>query len=52
MDGIVSKDRVQEHGEVYTPDKIVCDMLYLTNDMLREIYTVEQMFNRIKELLQ
>lgn len=43
MDGIVSKDRVQEHGEVYTPDKIVCDMLYLTNDMLREIYTVEQM---------
>lgn len=43
MDGIVSKDRVQDHGEVYTPDKIVCDMLDLTNEQLRKIYNTEQM---------
>lgn len=43
MDGIVSKDRVQEHGEVYTPDKIVCDMLNLTNEKLKEIYTIDEM---------
>lgn len=43
MDGIVSKDRVQDHGEVYTPDKIVCDMLDLTNEQLKKIYNVEQM---------
>ena len=31
MDGIKSKDRVKEHGEVFTPDSIVNDMLDLVD---------------------
>lgn len=32
MDGIKSKKRVKEHGEVFTPDSIVCDMLSLVDE--------------------
>ena len=34
MDGIKSKERVQEHGEVFTPDSIVNDMLDLVDKEL------------------
>ena len=34
MDGIKSKDRVKEHGEVFTPDSIVNDMLDLVDEEL------------------
>lgn len=36
MDGIKSKARVKEHGEVFTPDSIVGDMLDLIDNELRE----------------
>lgn len=36
MDGIKSKARVKEHGEVFTPDSIVNDMLSLIDNELRE----------------
>ena len=36
MDGIKSKDRVKQHGEVFTPDSIVCDMLGLIDKELKE----------------
>jgi hypothetical protein len=35
MDGIKSKERVQEHGEVFTPDSIVNDMIDLTDKELK-----------------
>ena len=36
MDGIKSKERVKEHGEVFTPDSIVNDMLDLIDNELKE----------------
>lgn len=36
MDGIKSKERVKEHGEVFTPDSIVGDMLDLIDNDLKE----------------
>lgn len=35
--GIKSKERVKKHGEVITPDSIVCDMLDLIDD--KDLYT-------------
>ena len=34
MDGIISKDRVKEFGEVFTPDSIVNDMMDLVDSRL------------------
>jgi hypothetical protein len=34
-DGIKDKERVKKHGEVFTPDSIVNDMLDLTDDALK-----------------
>lgn len=34
MEGIVSKDRVKEYGEVFTPDSIVNDMMDLVDSRL------------------
>lgn len=39
MDGIKSKARVQEHGEVFTPDSIVNDMLDLTDKEIKGVDT-------------
>lgn len=36
MEGIRSKENVQQYGEVFTPDSIVNDMLKLVDDALRE----------------
>jgi hypothetical protein len=36
MEGIKSKERVQEHGEVFTPDSIVNDMLDLVDEELNK----------------
>lgn len=36
MDGIISKERVQKHGEVFTPDSIVNDMLDLVDKNLNK----------------
>jgi len=35
MEGIKSKDRVKEHGEVFTPDSIVNDMLNLVDEQTK-----------------
>ena len=35
MNGIISKDRVKEHGEVFTPDSIVNDMLDLVDEEIK-----------------
>lgn len=44
MNGIKGKERVKKHGEVFTPDRIVVDMLDLTTEDLRnEGYTDMQM---------
>ena len=32
MDGIKSKERVQQYGEVFTPDSIVNDMIDLVDE--------------------
>lgn len=40
-EGIKSKDRVQKHGEVFTPDKIVNDMLDLIDNELKGCETWE-----------
>lgn len=39
--GIKSKDRVQAHGEVFTPDSIVMDMIKLVDDELMKEPEVE-----------
>ena len=36
---IKSKERVQEHGEVFTPDSIVNDMLDLTDKEIKGVDT-------------
>lgn len=33
--GIISKERVKENGEVFTPDSIVMDMLNMTNETFK-----------------
>ena len=36
MDGIISKERVKEFGEVFTPDSIVTDMMDLVDSRLNQ----------------
>ena len=43
MDGIKSKDRVKEHGEVFTPDTLVNDML----DLVEEGINTEELWKFI-----
>ena len=33
-DGIISEERVQDFGEVFTPDSVVCDMLSMVDESL------------------
>ena len=35
--GIKSKDRVKDFGEVFTPDKIVNDMLNLVDEQIKDL---------------
>lgn len=41
MQGTISKDRVQQYGEVFTPDSIVNDMLDLADAEIKKLDSVE-----------
>ena len=41
--GIKSKDRVKDFGEVFTPDKIVNDMLNLVDEQIKVATAVRSM---------
>ncbi|MCI6919505.1 MAG: SAM-dependent methyltransferase [Lachnospiraceae bacterium] len=47
MDGIVSKERVKEFGEVFTPDSIVNDMMDLVDSKLDTKYSDKEYISNI-----
>ena len=42
--GIKSKDRVKDFGEVFTPDKIVNDMLNLVDEQIKDLDYITTIF--------